>query len=106
MKYSFLDLLGPALVPELCSDVSACSAGYVHLVLIAVSAVGAFPDELAVLVVYDLDLSVVSAYLAVIALGVELCVHDVIVDVLHYRNDCLDIVLKVGHLDIADSAAG
>ena len=84
MKNSLFNLLSSALIPELCSDVSAGSARYVHLVLITVSAVGAFPNELAVFVVNDLDLTVVSAYLAVIALGIKLCVHDVLVDVLHY----------------------
>ena len=106
MKNSFFDLLSSALIPELCSDVSAGSACYVHLVLIAVSAVGAFPDELAVFVVDNLDLTVVSAYLAVIALGIELSIHDVLIDVLHYGNDSIDVVLKVGYLNVADSAAG
>ena len=105
MKYSFLDLLSPALIPELGSYVSAGSAGYVHLVLIAVTAVGAFPDELSVFIVNDLDLTVISSYLAVIALGIELCVHDVFIDVLHYGNDSIDVVLKVGNFNIADSSA-
>ena len=106
MQHSFPYFLGPALIPEIRPYVSAGTSRNVHLCLIAVSAVGAFPDELSVLIVDDLDLAVVSAYLAVITLGVELCVHNVVIDVLHYRNDCLDIVLKIGHLDIADSSAG
>ena len=106
MKNSFFDLLSSALIPELCSDVSAGSACYIHLVLIAVSAVGAFPDELSVFIVNDLDLTVVSAYLTVIALGIKLCVHDVLIDVLHYGNNRIDVVLKVGHLNVADSSAG
>ena len=106
MKNSFFNLLCSSLIPELSSDVSAGSACYVHLVLIAVSAVGAFPDELAVFVVDNLDLTVVSAYLAVIALGVELSVHDVLIDVLHYGNDSIDVVLKVGNLNVADCTSG
>ncbi len=70
MENPLLDLLGSSLVPELGSDVSAGTAGYIELVLVGVAAVGAAPDQLAVLVLLDLDLSVISAYLAVIALGV------------------------------------
>ena len=106
MKYSFLDLLSPALIPELGSDVAAGTSCNIHLVLVAVSAVGAFPDELSVLIADDLDLSVISAYLAVIALGIKLCVHDIFIDVLHHGNDRIDVVLKVGNLDIADGSAG
>ncbi len=66
MKNSLLDLLCTSLIPELGSDVSAGTSCNVHLVLITVAAVRAFPDELSVCVSDDLDLSVISAALAVI----------------------------------------
>ena len=60
------DLLGAALVPELGSDVSAGTARHVELLLVAVAALRALPHELAV-VLDDLDLAVVAAFLAVVA---------------------------------------
>ena len=39
-----LDLLRAALIPELGADVAAGAAGHVHLILIGVAALGAFPD--------------------------------------------------------------
>ena len=106
MEYSFLDLLGTSLIPVLGTDVAAGTSCNVHLGLIAVVTVGALPNELAVLVVGDLDLTVEAAHLTVVALGVELGVHDVVVDELHYTENSLDVVLHIGNLDVGDSAAG
>ena len=83
MQHSVLDLGGSALVPELGADVAAGAAGDVQLVLVAVVALGAFPDQLAVLG-HDLDLAVVAADLTVVGLRVELGIDDVIVDELHH----------------------
>ena len=47
MEHPFLDFLGPALVPELSSDVAAGSPGHIQLVLVPVAALGAFPHQLA-----------------------------------------------------------
>ena len=104
MQHAVLDLLGAALVPELGADVAAGAAGNVELVLVAVMAVRAFPHQLAV-VLDDLDLAVVAAHLAVVALGVELGVHDVLVNELHDADDGREVILHVGHFDIADRAA-
>ena len=104
MQHSVLDLGGSALVPELGTDVAAGAAGDVQLVLVAVVALGAFPDQLAVLG-HDLDLAVVAADLAVVALGVQLGVHDVLIDELHDLDNGLEVVLHVGHLYIADGTA-
>ena len=105
MQHSVLDLGGSALVPELGADVAAGAAGDVQLVLVAVVALGAFPDQLAVLG-HDLDLAVVAADLAVVALGVQLGVDDVVVDELHHLQHGGDVVLHIRHLHIADGAAG
>ena len=53
-----------------------------------------------------LDLAVVTAALAVIGLGVQLGVHDVVVDEAHDLEHGLQVLLHVGHLHIADGAAG
>ena len=70
MEHPFLDFLGPALVPELSSDVAAGSPGHIQLVLVPVAALGAFPHQLAALIRHDLNLAVKSALLAEIALGI------------------------------------
>ena len=74
MQNTLLDFLSSALIPELSPDIAAGAAGYVQLILVGIAAVGAGPDELAVLVFLDLNLSVIAAYLAVVAL--EMCIRD------------------------------
>ena len=59
MKNSVLNFPGSTPVPVLRSDVAAGSARNVHLGPVAVLAVRALPNELAV-VVLDLDLAVVQ----------------------------------------------
>ena len=105
MQHAVLDLGGAALVPELGADVAAGTAGHVQLVLVTVMAVGALPHQLAV-ILHDLDLAVVTADLAVVALGVQLGVHDVLIDELHDPDDRGQIILHIGHFHIADGAAG
>ena len=105
MEYSFLDLLCAALIPELGTDVSACSSGHVKLILVVVTAVRAYPCKL-VISLFDLDLAVKAANLAVIGLCIKLCIHDVVVDILHNIHDCIDVVLHVRYFDVADSSAG
>ena len=100
MQHPFLDFLGSSLVPELSSDVAAGSSGYVHLILVRVAAVGALPDKLSMLILFDFNLAVLATDLTVIALGVKLGVHNVIVNKLHYRKHRVDIVLHIRNLDI------
>lgn len=95
------DLLRPALVPELSTDIPARAAGHVQLMLVPVAALGAFPDQFAT-VLDDLDLAVVAAHLAVITLGVQLCVHDVVVDEPDQGYDGGDVILHIRHFDITD----
>ena len=105
MQHPFLNFLHSALVPIVCADVAAGAPGHVHLALVSVVAVGALPHQLAV-VLYNLDLAVPAADLTVVALGVELGVHDVLVDELHDIEDCLDVALHIGHFYIADGPTG
>ena len=104
MQHAVFDFGGTALVPELGADVTAGAAGNIQLVLVTVVALGALPNKLAVLL-YNADLTIVAAHLAVVALGVQLGVHDVVVDELHDLDDSLQVVLHIGHLHIADGAA-
>ena len=71
MQHAILNLLCTSLVPELCSNITAGSSGNAHLILVAVAAVRALPDQLAVLVLFNLDLSVISANITEIALGIQ-----------------------------------
>ena len=104
MENSLLDFLGTALIPELGSYVSACSSGYVHLVLICIAALRALPYQLAVFF-YDFYFTVEAALLAIVALGIEFCIHDVVVDELDYFHNSIQVVLHVRHFNIAYRAA-
>ena len=97
MQHAVADFLRPSLVPELGSDIAAGTACNRHLVLVTVAAVRALPDQLTCLILDDFDLTVIAAALAVIALGIQLCIHDVLIDELHDRQDCRDILLHVRH---------
>ena len=57
---SVLDFLCTALVPELGADVAAGSSCDAHLVLVAVAAVRAFPDEFAGFIFDDADFSITA----------------------------------------------
>ena len=97
--------LGLADVPPLLAQVAAGTAYHREPVTVAVVALGALPDGVALLVVHDLDLTIEAALMAVVALGVELCVHDVVVDKLHHGLDGFRVVGHVGDLHIGDLAA-
>ena len=104
MHYSFLYLLSASLIPELRADIAAGTARNVELGLVAVVALRTLPDELAV-VIYDLYLAVVAAALAVVALGIQLGVHYVVIDKSDDFEHGGDIVLHIRNFNIADSAA-
>ena len=72
VQNSVFNFLGTTLVPILGADVAAGTAGHIHLVLVLVAALGAGPDQLAV-IFPNLDLTVIAAALAVVGLGVQLC---------------------------------
>ena len=80
MQYPRFNFLCLAHIPEVFSQIPAGPAGDVHLGLVGVVAGGALPLELLI----DLDLPVEAAALAVVALGVELGVLDIVVDEPHH----------------------
>ena len=105
MQHSLFDFLCSSLVPELCSDIPARSARNIHSGLISVPAHRALPYELAVMIRYDLNLAVVSALLAVIALCVEFCVHDIVVNILHYSQNRINVMHHVRDFHVADGSS-
>ena len=104
MKDTVLNLGGTALVPELRTDITTCSSCDMHLVLVSVAALWTFPHELAVFFDY-LNLTIVAADLAEVGLRVELGIEDSVVYVMHYGENCRDVVLHVRNLYIADCSA-
>ena len=104
MQHAVADLLGSALVPELGTDVAARTTSDIHLLLVTIAAIGALPHQLAV-ILHDLDLAVITADLTVIGFGVQLRIHDVVIDELQHTYDGFQIVLHVGHFHIADGTA-
>ena len=77
MQYPVLNLLGPSLIPELGSDISAGSSRYKELILIPVATVRAFPYQLAGLVLEDRNLSVIAADFTEITLGLHIRYFDI-----------------------------
>ena len=104
MHHPILNLGSAPLIPELRSEVAAGAATDIQRPLIAVAAVRALPDQLAILL-SDLYLAVKAAGLTVIGFRIKLCIEDRFVDMLHQSQHCRDIVLKVWHLDITDRTA-
>ena len=82
MQHSVLDFLGATLVPELCSDVSAGTACNIHLALVSIAALGTGPDQLSVFF-FNPDLTVKAAALAIITLGIQLSVNNIVINKLH-----------------------
>ena len=105
MKHAVTDLLRAALIPELGADITAGTSCDMKETLIAVAALGAFPDELPI-VLNDLDLTVITAVAAIIRLGIQLSVHNVVVNKLKHAHDRFKVILDIGNLNIADRAAG
>lgn len=104
MQHALPDFLGSALVPELASDIATCTPGDIHGPLVGVAAVGALPDQLAILF-HNFNLAIPTAFLAIIALRIQFGVDDVVVYEPHYSQDRFDIVLHVGHFHITDGSA-
>ena len=105
MQDSVLDLLGSALIPILGTDVAAGTAGNIHLALVGIAALGADPNQLAVILL-DTDFAVIAAALAVVRLGVQLRIHDVVIDILHQLQNRIDVLLHIGYFHVADGATG
>lgn len=61
------DFLRPALVPVIQTDVATGSTGNIHLALVRVAAVGATPNQLAMLILDNLNLLVPTTALAVVS---------------------------------------
>lgn len=105
MQDSVADLLCAPLIPVLSADVAAGASCDVHLILVTVVALGAFPYQFAVVFDY-LYLAVKTADLTVIALGIQLCIHNVIVDEPDNIQHSGNILLHIWNFNIAYSAAG
>ena len=106
MQNPILDLLGTALVPVLGADVAAGSSCHVHFALVGIAALGADPDELTVGVLLNGDLTVIAALLTVVRLGVQLGIHDIIIDKLNDGDDCRKIFLHIRNFYVTDSSSG
>lgn len=101
MQNARLDLLGLAEVPEIFAEITARAARHVHLFVIFVVAVGTFP----LIVVVDDDLPVVAADVAIIALGIEFGILDVVVNISDDFFHGFEVVLHIGDLDVGNAAA-
>ena len=99
MQNSIFYLAGSALIPILRANISAGASCHVHRGLISVVTVGTFPDQLFAFF-YNAYLAVVTTLLTIVAFGVKLRVHNVIVNVLHNVKHSFDIILHIGNLNV------
>ena len=104
MQHSFFNLLRSALIPELRTDIAAGTACNIHFVLVLIAAVGANPNEFAVFF-GNLDFTVIAADLAIVALGVELGIHNIVINELDDFQHRRNILLHIRHFDIGNRAA-
>ena len=103
MQYAILYFLRATLVPELSANITAGTTGNIKFRLITITTMRAFPNQLAI-VFDDGDLAVEAPDLAVVALCVEFCIHDVVVDIVQHLHNRFEVVLHIGNFDIADGA--
>ena len=54
----------------------------------------------------NLDLALIAAHLAIIALGVQLGIHNMVVNKFHHVQHRFEVILHVWHFHIADCSAG
>ena len=67
--------------------------------------VWAFPDQFAGIIGHDLDLTIVATVLAVVTLGIQLSIHDVLIDKLHHRQNSWNVGLQIRYFHITDGSA-
>lgn len=101
VQYPCLYFFGLADIPEVFAEISACAACNAHLCAVGVSTARALP---LILVIYYY-LSVKATARAVIALGVKLCILNIVIDKLDNLGKCGKIICNIGYLDIAYSSA-
>ncbi len=101
MQNSRLNFLGLAHVPEVFTKISASTAGNVHFALVLVVANGAFPF---VVIVYY-NFAVETANVAIVALGVEFGVLNVVVNKLHNIGKRGKVVAHIGNFNVRNCSA-
>ena len=91
MKHSCLYLFGLAHVPEVLAQITAGSSGNIHL-----ATLWTFPFA----VIVDEDLTIVSTYMTVVRLGVELSILYVVVYISYDLCQSIQVVAHVWYLNI------
>ena len=101
MKDAGLDFLRFPDVPEVFAQIATGPAHNIHLTLVLIMTLGAFPFQ----VVIDLDFSVKSADLAVVGLCVKFGILDIVVNKANKVFHSCRILLHIRNLDIGDAAS-
>lgn len=96
MQYASLDFLGLSLVPEIFTQITAGPARDVHFLMIFIVAIGALP----LIIIVNDNLAVPPADMAIVALGIEFRILNVVVDETYDLLHRFQVVLHVRDLDI------
>ena len=92
-----------SLINIVCTTkVSTNSSNDNHFVFVSITTIWAFPNKLTVSVINSFDFSFISTNITMIALCIELCVHNVFVDALHNSKYTRNILLHVRNFYVAD----
>lgn len=102
MHHSGINFLCLANIPEILTKIPACTSCNVHLGMILIAALRAFPFE----IIVNLDLTIITADMAVIRLGIKFCILDIVIDKLDNFLQCLQIMSHIRNLHIRNGTAG
>ena len=70
-----------------------------------VPTVRALPDKLSTFVFFNLNLSIITTDFTVVTLCIQFCIHNMLVDELHHRKDCRNVLLHIRDFNIADCSS-
>ena len=95
------NFLCPPFIPEIFAQVAAGPADNRQFVAVLVMAARAFP----LVVIVEDDFAVKAAFVAVVELGIEFAVSNMVVNILDHGQDGRDIMRHIGDFGVADAAA-
>ena len=104
VNYSISNFLSATLIPELSADKSAGTSCNIQFILVTITTVRAFPNELTV-IFNNLNLAVVTTNLTIIRFDIQFCVDNGVVNVLNNTHHGRNIVGHIRTLDIRDGSS-
>src|SRR5574344_1692085 len=102
MQHARFYFFGFAYIPKILTQITASTSGNIHLGLVFVVALRAFPLHILV----NSNLTIETADLTIVALGVKFRILDIIIDIVDDIFYSFRIMAHIGYLYIGDAATG